>query len=226
MRIHDITMPLSAELPVYPGDPPAVIVPWTSIAEGDAANVSRLTLSTHSGTHVDAPRHFSESGLTVDDMPLELLVGKALVVQISGVKEIGRQTLERLRVKGVQRLLLKTDNARLWKEGEFSTDFAALSVEGARFLVEAGVKLVGIDYLSVESVEGNGDVHRALLDNGVWILEGANLAGVSPGEYELFCLPLKIKGGDGAPVRALLRGGPEPGGEPGFDPHTTRWPIS
>ena len=224
MRIHDITLPLSAELPVYPGDPPVEIAPWLSMVDGAAANVSRLTLSTHSGTHIDSPRHFSDTGLPVDEIPLELLIGKALVVEIAGTREIGRKELERLRIKGFERLLLKTDNSELWKGSEFTPDFAALSVDGARYLLEAGVRLVGIDYLSIESVEGDGEVHRILLDNGVLILEGLNLAEIIPGEYELICLPLKIKGGDGAPVRALLRGGA--GAAPDFDPHTSRWPLA
>lgn len=226
MRIHDITVPLSAELPIYPGDPDFILTPMLSIQNGDPVNVSRISLGTHSGTHVDAPRHFSDSGLTVDQIPLGLLVGKALVVEISGVTAIGRRELERLRIKGVERLLLKTDNSELWNERQFSHDFAALSVEGARFLLEAGVKLIGIDYLSIEGMEGDGEVHRMLLDGGVVILEGVNLAEVAPGEYELICLPLKIEGGDGAPVRALLRGGAEHVAEPAFDPHTTKWPLA
>ena len=226
MRIHDITMPLSADLPSYPGDPPIEISPWISLAEGDAANVSRITLCSHCGTHLDPPRHYSDKGLSVDEIPLERLIGRALVVEIPGVTAIGREELSRLRIRGVERLLLKTDNSQLWQEREFVPEFAFLSLDGARYLLEAGVKLVGIDYLSVESVEGDGEVHRMLLDNGVLILEGINLADVSPGEYELICLPLKIKGGDGAPVRALLRGGVERGGEPGFDPHTSKWPLA
>jgi len=226
MRIYDITMSLSPELPFYPGDFPVTIAPWTRVAEGDPANVSRLTLCTHSGTHLDPPRHFSDRGLPVDEIPLGLLVGKALVVGIPGVPLIGRRELERLPVRGVERLILKTNNSQLWNESGFRSDFAALSVEAAGYLVELGVRLVGIDYLSIESVEGDGEVHRTLLDNGVLILEGLNLAEVEPGEYELICLPLKVKGGDGAPVRALLRGGAGPGAELHFDPHTTRWPLA
>jgi arylformamidase len=226
MRIHDITMPLSEELPAYPGDPRVVISSCCSIAGGASANVSNISFCTHSGTHLDPPRHFSDSGLPVDEIPLDTLVGKALVVEVYGTKEIGPKELERLRIKGVPRLLLKTDNSEFWKDSEFREDFAALSVEGARFVVEAGVKLVGIDYLSVEKFKGDGEVHRILLDNGVVILEGVDLSEVEPGEYELICLPLKIKGGDGAPVRALLRGGVETGAEPGFDPHTTKWPLA
>ena len=226
MRIYDITMPLSAELPVYPGDFPTVLAPWTRIADGDSANVSRLTVCTHAGTHLDPPRHFSDSGLSVDEIPLERLIGKALVVEILGVPLIGRKELERLPVRGVERLLLKTGNSKLWKEPEFSGDFAAVSLEGARYLQQIGVKLVGVEYLSVESVEGDGGVHRTLLENGVLILEGLNLEVVEPGEYELICLPLKLKGGDGAPVRALLRGAAGSGGESTFDPHTTKWPLA
>ena len=207
MRIHDITMPLSAELPFYPGDFPVAIAPWARIADGDSANVSRLTLCTHSGTHIDPPRHFNDQGLPVDEIPLGLLIGKALVVQISGVPLIGRKELERLPIRGFERLLLKTNNSGLWQEREFRHDFAALAQDGAEYLLEVGVRLVGIDYLSIESVAGDGGVHRTLLDNGILIVEGLNLADVEPGEYELICLPLKIKGGDGAPVRALLRGG-------------------
>ena len=226
MRIYDITMPLSAELPFYPGDFPVALTPWTRIADGESCNVSRLTLCTHSGTHIDPPRHFDDLGLPVDEIPLGLLVGKALVVEIIGAPQIGRKELERLPVRGVERLILKTNNSELWNKKDFCPDFAALSVDGARFLLEAGVKLVGIDYLSVESVAGDGEVHRTLLNNGVPILEGLNLAEVEPGEYELICLPLKIKGGDGAPVRALLRGAAGPGAELKFDPHTTKWPLA
>lgn len=226
MRIYDITVPLSAELPVYPGDCALEITPWSRIAAGDEANVSRLTLCTHAGTHLDPPRHFNDQGITVDQIPLERLIGPAHVVEIQGVHLIGRKELERLPVKGVERLLLKTRNSRLWKEHQFCQDYSALSVEGAHFLLEAGVKLVGIDYLSIEGMDGDGSVHRTLLDGGVLIVEGLNLSEVEPGEYELICLPLKIKGGDGAPVRALLRGGAAPGAEPDFDPHTTRWPLA
>jgi arylformamidase len=226
MRIHDITVPLSADTPVYPGDTAVIVSPWTSIADGDLANVSHLTLCSHSGTHLDAPRHFSDQGLAVDEIPLSLLVGPARVVEVLGVKAIGRDELHRLPVAGVERLLLKTDNSQLWTDGEFKAEFAALTVDGVRYLLEAGVKLVGIDYLSVESMEGDGAVHRLLLENGVPILEGINLAEVPPGEYELLCLPMKLKGGDGAPVRALLRGEQAGGGTNDFDPHTSKWPLA
>lgn len=226
MRIYDISVPLSAELPAYPGDCGFELAPWNRIANGDEANVSRLSFCSHAGTHLDPPRHFDDKGAGIDEIPLERLIGRAVVVEIEGVQLIGRKELQRLPVRGVERLLLKTKNSQLWKEPEFSPDFAALSLEGARFLVEVGVKLVGIDYLSIESMDGDGSVHRSLLEHDVLVVEGLNLAGIEPGEYELFCLPIKVKGGDGAPVRALLRGAAASGGEPGFDPHTTKWPVA
>jgi len=119
MRIYDITMPLSAELPFYPGDFPAEIAPWTRVADGDSANVSRLTLCTHAGTHIDPPRHFDDLGSPVDEIPLGLLVGKALVVAIPGVPLIGRKHLEHQPVRGVERLLLKTGNSEFWKRDGF-----------------------------------------------------------------------------------------------------------
>lgn len=226
MKIHDITVSISSELPVYPGDPPVMIEPVARIARGDAANVSRLSLGTHSGTHLDPPRHFRDDGAGVDRVPLGLLVGKARVVEIRGAREIGRRELARFPVRGEERVLLKTDNSLLWGRSGFHEEYAFLTEEGARYLLEAGVKLVGIDYLSIERFGGEGAVHRILLDAGVPILEGLNLDGVEPGEYELICLPLKLAGGDGAPVRALLRSREKAGDEPPFEPHSTRWPLS
>lgn len=225
MRIYDITVPISATLPTFPGDPKVSIEPVSRLETGDGANLSRLCISTHCGTHLDAPRHFNNDGLPVDRIPLELLVGTALVVEIPGVQEIGRRELARLPLKGEQRVLLKTDNSWLWELAGFYEDYACLTEEGARYLVEIGVKLVGIDYLSIEKFEGSGEIHRLLLDNNIIILEGINLKGVKPDNYELLCLPLKLQDGDGAPVRALLRKKATPaGGE--FDPHTTKWPLA
>lgn len=225
MRIYDITVPLSSQLPVYPGDCGFELSPWNRIANGDEANVSRLSFCNHAGTHLDPPRHFDDAGATIDEIPLERLVGRALVLELEETKVIGAKELHRLPVRGVERLLLKTGNSRLWQESSFSPDYTALSVDGAQYLVEAGVKLVGIDYLSIEGMDGDGTVHRTLLKNDVLVVEGLNLEGIDPGEYELICLPLKVKGGDGAPVRALLRG-PAAGGGLAFDPHTTKWPVS
>lgn len=226
MQIFDITVPLSIDLPVFPGDPAVTIEPVTSLSRGDSANVSRLCLSSHAGTHVDVPRHCDDQGITVDSLPLELLMGEALVADCRGLRVIDQKILAHLHLEGVKRLLLKTDNSELWGRPGFWEDYCAVSEAGARYLVEAGILLLGIDYLSVESFAGNGLVHRLLLGSGVTILEGVSLAEVPAGRYELFCLPLKIKDGDGAPVRAVLRrhGGGKV--QPEFDPHTTKWPVS
>jgi arylformamidase len=224
MKIYDITMPVSSGLPTFPGDPRVQVEPVTRIARGDAANVSRIVMATHSGTHIDAPLHYNDHGAPVDHIPLTLLVGKALLVEIRGVRQIGRKELARLPIGSEERLLIRTDNSLLWERPGFSEDYAYLTAEGAEYLLETGVRLVGIDYLSVEAFDGSGDIHRLLLGNGVVILEGLNLDGIPAGSYELICLPLKIAGGDGAPVRAILRGRGEAGGE--FEPHSTRWPLA
>ncbi len=226
MKIYDISVPLFAGLPAYPGDPPVELEPVSSISRGDLANVTRLTLTTHSGTHLDAGRHFDDNGLTVDLLPLTLLIGKALVVELAGVNEIGPVNLQRLPLRGHERVLFKTDNSALWEQAGFVPDYGHLTVDAARYLLDMGVRLVGIDYLSVESIDGDGAVHRLLLGEGAVILEGLNLAGVAPGEYELICLPLKVRDGDGAPVRAVLRTREEPLPREDFDPHSSRWPLS
>lgn len=227
MKLYDITVPLSADLPTYPGDPPVTIEPVTRIARGDTANVSRLTLTTHSGTHLDVPLHFRDDGSSVDLLPLSLLVGKARVIDLRGVRAIDRKELARLPVRGEERLLLRTDNSLLWERSGFCTEYACLTPDGADYLLETGAKLIGIDYLSIERFDSDGAIHRQLLDAGIVILEGLNLDGVEAGEYELLCLPLNVRGGDGAPVRALLRSHERPETvERPFDPHTSRWPLS
>lgn len=227
MKLYDITVPLSAELPTYPGDPPVTIEPVTRIARGDLANVSRLTLTTHSGTHLDVPLHFRDGAISVDHLPPSLLVGRARVLDLRGVRTIGRKELAHLPVRGEERLLLRTDNSLLWDRPGFQTDYACLTSDGAGYLRESGVKLVGIDYLSIERFDSDGEIHRLLLDAGIVILEGLNLDGVEAGEYELLCLPLKVRGGDGAPARALLRSRERAEtAERPFDPHSSRWPLS
>src|SRR6266567_4514306 len=214
MTIHDITIPVSPFTPTFPGDPPVRIDPVTRISKGDSANVSHISMSSHCGSHIDVSLHYNDHGVSVDHLPLTLLMGNALVADLRGHTEIDAKALARLPLAGVERLLLRTDNSLLWdREG---------------FLVEKKVRLVGIDYLSIERFDGDGEVHRLLLGNGTVVLEGLNLDGIEGGEYELICLPLKIKGGDGAPVRAILRSREElrEGSVSGFDPHTSKWPLA
>jgi arylformamidase len=205
MHIFDISVPLAAGLPSWPGDPCLQVEPVLLLEKGDGARVSRITLSDHSGTHLDTPAHMLENGSTLDDIPLALLMGRALVADLRGCAEIGLRELEGLPLAGEERLLLRTDNSLLWAKPDFCPDFVALTAEGAEYLLSKGIRLVGIDYLSIESFHGDGTVHRTLLGKGAVILEGLDLADVPAGLYELVCLPLRIAGGAGAPARALLR---------------------
>jgi arylformamidase len=207
MRIYDITVPLSSALPVYPGDPEVTITPLAQLQWGDAANVSRLVLSSHTGTHLDAPRHFFAEGLAIDSLDLHVLMGPARVCAFPQVTtHLTADDLRPLGLAGTKRLLLQTPNAALWQKMGFQTNYVALTESAAYLLVEMGVQLVGIDYLSVDAFERQDfPVHRILLRAGVLILEGLDLRAVPPGDYELLALPLLLQHGDGAPVRAILR---------------------
>jgi arylformamidase len=207
MHIYDITVPLSPALPVYPGDPEVTITPLAQLQWGDAANVSRLVLSSHTGTHLDAPRHFFVEGLTIDGLDLHVLMGPARVCAFPYVTtHLTADDLRPLGLAGTKRLLLQTPNAALWQKTGFQTNYVALTESAAYLLVEMGVQLVGIDYLSVDAFERQDfPVHRILLGAGILILEGLDLRAVPPGDYELLALPLLLQHGDGAPVRAILR---------------------
>lgn len=205
MKLYDISVPLAEGLPTWPGDPELLLEPVLLLEDGDGARVSRITLGDHAGTHLDAPAHMLPDGTTLDEVPLSLLIGRALVADLRGHGEIGVPELAGLPLAGVERLLLRTDNSALWREPAFRRDYAALNDEGAAYLVSRGVRLVGIDYLSIERFGGDGSVHRTLLGNGVVILEGLDLSAVAAGDYELVCLPLRIAGAAGAPARAILK---------------------
>lgn len=205
----DISVAISSETPVWPGDPAIALEPALRITEGDPVNVSHLRIGTHSGTHIDPPLHFMADGQSVDQLPLAPLIGPCWVVDLGLLdRHIEDHDLEIAGIpQGTRRLLLKTRNSRRWGDGSsgFAEDFLALTPAAARWVVAAGIHLVGIDYLSIEPFDGSdGETHRILLGAGVIPLEGLNLRGVAPGGYTLICLPLKIEGGDGAPCRALL----------------------
>lgn len=208
MKIYDITVPISENIPIYEGDPRVKVDASKTFAAGDAVNVSHICLGLHTATHVDAPNHFIDGTRRVDELDLDRLIGPCRVVRIDdGVQAIAPAHLGNL--DGVERILFKTRNSAFWNEPEkgFRTDFAYVSLEAARILADR-VKLVGVDYLSVEEF-GSKDhaVHIALLEKEVVILEGIDLREVPPGDYELICMPLKYKGGtgDGAPARTILR---------------------
>jgi arylformamidase len=212
MKIYDVTVAVSENVPIYEGDPRVSVDSVSRLADGDSANVSRLCCGLHTGTHVDAPNHFIDGTRRVDDLDLEKLIGRCVVVEIEeAVDAIESFHLPELDYdSGVERILFKTKNSAFWNEPEkgFRTDFTYITEAAARTLAEGGVKLVGIDYLSVEKF-GSTDfaTHMILLEKEIVILEGLDLRAVPPGEYELLCLPLKYRGGegDGAPARTILR---------------------
>jgi arylformamidase len=208
-KIFDLTVPLSGQTPTFPGDPSFQSEPVHRLQAGAPCNVSRLTLGTHAGTHVDAPFHFLENGATVDELPLEILTGKARVVAVAARDAVDRADLEALDLRDDLRLLIRTRNSGQLRQPEFHPEFVHLTAEAASYLVQVGIKLVGWDYLSIEKF-GSRDfpAHHALLGAGVVIVEGLDLSQVEAGEYELTCLPLKVAGGDGAPARVILRSRP------------------
>jgi len=211
MTIYDVSVPLSAATPTYPGDPTIEIRSWLELERGDAANVSLLHFGAHSGTHVDAPAHFIAVGSKVDALPLESLMGEATVVEVPhGMMAIDQDFVTNNCNQAAERILFKTRNSSFWNNPEegFRTNYTYLEPDAARRLTELEIRLVGIDYLSIEQFASNNfETHHILLSKGIVILEGLDLRAVPAGCYELICLPLRIAGGsgDGAPARAVLR---------------------
>jgi arylformamidase len=205
-KFIDVTAPLSADLPTFPGDPPFQVDATHRLGQGDAYNVARMTLGTHAGTHVDAPFHFMEGGATVDQLALEILIGKVRVVDLMGRDSVDRADLEALDLREDLRVLLKTRNSGLLRQSAFQEDYVYLTPDAATYLAQVGIKLVGFDYLSIEKF-GSADyaAHLALLKAGVVIVEGLDLSEIEPGEYDMVCLPLRIAGADGSPARVVLR---------------------
>ncbi len=208
-RHIDVSLPIGPDLLTWPGDPAIEIERRLRIAKGDAANVSELRIGTHTGTHVDPPVHFVEGAVGIDAVPLDALMGECIVADATGVRgEMGPAELDALGVPlGTERLLLKTDNSAIWRSlpAPFPAEYTCLSPEGARWIVERGIRLVGVDFLSVERRGSKSHpVHIELLTNGVVIVEGLDLGEVEPGRYTLTVLPLRIVDGDGGPARAVL----------------------
>jgi arylformamidase len=209
-RIWDVSMPVRNGGLVYPGNPPISISLMQSIAKGDTANVSRLDFGSHTATHVDAPLHFMAGGAGVDELPLDVLIGPARLIAVpDDAMAVGEAELRKHDLKGVTRLLIRSRNSAWLASGdpEFHKDFTHVAPDGASYLVSIGVRLVGVDYLSVEQFHSaEHRTHRTLLDNGVVIVEGMVLSEPPPGDYDLYCLPLLLAGLDGAPARAVLIG--------------------
>jgi arylformamidase len=202
-KLHDISVPIHTGMHVYDGNPGFRLELVSSIAAGADANVSRLDLGVHNGTHVDAPVHFIDGGAGTESLELETLIGPAYVVDATAVSgDLDAEALGSVEFPSeVTRVLFKTSNSELWSRDSFTRDFLRLTGSGARFLIERGVLLVGIDYLSI----GDAEAHQELLAARVIALEGLDLREVDPGAYELICLPLRLEGSDGAPARAILR---------------------
>ena len=194
-------------MPVWPGDPPVRIERVAKIEDGANANVSRISMSVHTGTHVDAPYHFLNQGSTVEHLQLDLLTGPAYVLDLPGVNVITSSELRDAGIPaGTLRLLIRTANSAYWKESgsTFQTGFTGINADGAEFLVNQGVRLIGMDYLSVAPYKKSRPTHEVLLNAGVVIVEGLDLSEIAGGHYTLYCLPLKLAGCDGAPARAIL----------------------
>ncbi len=205
MKIYDISLSLSAECIRWVTSQPMELVARKRMSRGDTNNSSSINASAHAGTHVDAPFHFVPDGMTIESLPLELFVGPARVCAVDADSHISAADVAKAGIEGEARVLFKTRNSTLLKKGVYDPGFVAFSADGAKALVDAGVKLVGLDYLSAAKADEQVPVHRAFLDHGVILLEGVDLADVPPGRYELICPPVKLAGSDGAPCRALLR---------------------
>ena len=209
MRTYDVTLTITSDMPVWPGDTTPILELVDSIAAGNTANTSQIKLSVHTGTHVDAPHHFMNDGRTVEGLLLDTLIGRAYVLHLPEVDLITASVLEAAEIPPrTRRLLFKTRNSEYWAKDvkHFEPDFVAISPDGAEYLVDRNVKLVGVDYLSVAPYKSGAPTHRILLGAGVVVVEGLNLSRVSQGRYTLHCLPLKIAGSDGAPARVILVG--------------------
>lgn len=209
MHTYDISVTISPDLPTWPGDPRVVLERVEKMEAGADSNVTRLAMSAHTGTHIDAPYHFILEGISVDQVPVETLTGRAYVLHLPDVDLITATVLEEASIPPrTRRVLFRTRNSDCWprQESHFRRDYVALSADGADYLVDRGVKLVGVDYLSIAPFDEVIPTHRILLGAGIIIVEGLDLSQVSQGRYNFYCLPLKLSGADGAPARAILVG--------------------
>jgi arylformamidase len=205
--IYDVSVPIAPGMPVWPSDPPLKLTPQSHLSRDKThtVHVTTIEMGSHTGTHIDAPYHFVEGGRRLESIPLDELVGPATVVQVAGVRSIARTHLESLPWDGVRRVLFKTDNSEHWNDGTFYESFVYLEPDAAEFLAQQGVRLVGIDYLSIDAYKSEKHpTHFVLLPRNVVIIEGLNLSHVAPGQYQMVALPLNLQSGDGAPARVIL----------------------
>ncbi len=203
----DISLTIHPQMPYWPDNPAVEVKPSQCLAHGDVCNVSQLTIGTHTGTHVDGINHFIKGGMGIDRMPLDATIGRARVIEIKDPKQIKVAEIEPYNIQQGERILFKTKNSDgALKSDKFVSNFVHISTNAAQYLAQKKIRTVGVDYLSVGGYQGNViDVHHALLGSGIWAIEGLDLSQVEPGEYELICLPIKLKDGDGGLARAILR---------------------
>ena len=205
MKLYDISLTLSPQSIRWVTAQPLELIERKRMSRGDANNSSSVHTSVHAGTHVDAPFHFVPDGITIEALPLETFIGPARVCAVDAGTHITGADVAKAKLDGETRVLFKTRNSNLLKKNEYDASFAPFSVDATKALVDLGIKLVGLDYLSAAGANEQVPVHRAFLDHGVILLEGVDLSEVPPGRYELFCPPVKLAGSDGAPCRAVLR---------------------
>lgn len=202
----EASAPVKTGMLHWPGEPEVSIYKIASISKGDEANVSGMSMSVHTGTHMDAPYHFLNGGKDISKVPFEALIGRALVIDVKNPERVDVKDLEGYNIKPQSRVLLMTDNSRKeWFNREFSSDYVGLSARAAGYLAEKKVQLVGIDFLSIGTYDEDADVHKTLLSQGIWIIEGLYMNNITEGLYDMICLPLRLIGSDGAPARAVLR---------------------
>jgi arylformamidase len=205
--IYDVSVPITNQIPVWPTDPPVKLRTQTHPARDKSHNVrvTGIEMGAHTGTHIDAPWHMMENGRTLKDIPLDTLIGPAQVVQITGTASISRAHVEGFNWTNTERVLFKTENSEHWNEGRFYEEFVYLEPEAAELLVKRGIRLVGIDYLSIDRFKSESHPsHFVLLEKNVVIVEGLDLSRVPPGRYEMIALPLNLQDVDGAPARVIL----------------------
>ena len=204
----DVSLTLKTDVMHWPGDPPVLIERVRDMNAGDTVNLTKITMGAHSGTHIDAPRHFIKSGKGADRISLDALIGPARVIGISARNAIRKEDLARHRIKKGERILLRTRNStkKIFYKDAFTEDFVYLDKTAAEFLVERGIRTIGVDYLSVGGYKKDGhDVHKTLLGAGILVIEGLDLSPILPGRYDMICLPVKILDSDGAPARVVVK---------------------
>jgi len=211
MKIYDISIPITPTMPVWPGDPPAEITPISAITQGDSVNISQLNMGVHCGTHIDAPKHFIDGGNTVEQIPLEKLIGTVLVLEIDPTVNVITDVILKQHpdinlLKQASKIIFRTRNSSLWHEypNQFRSDYVGIDSSGATYLSQLHLDLIGIDYLSIAPYEETIEPHRILLTHDIVLLEGLNLSSVPSGIFDLYCLPLKLANCEGSPARVLL----------------------